>query len=323
MNRYLKTALLMALALMLALSPVLTGAEAAQPVDIIDSLGRAVTIESVPERIVSMSPSNTEILYALGAGDRVVGVDTYSDYPEEAAALESKVGTYTEPNVELIVSLEPDIVFADNNLQQDTIDQLESLGVTVVSVTGTTYDDVPKAIELVAQCIGADATQVLADMEATRQQALALVNGDESKTVYYALSFGEYGDWTSGEGTFADDMINMLGATNVGAELGQGWLSISLEKLLEADPDVILIPGDETMVESFKSDASYAELSAVKNGAVYAVDMNMSQRPGPRLAQALLEFAQILYPDQGAADGADAATDATGAETAATEAPAA
>ena len=113
-------------------------------------------------------------------------------------------------------------------------------------------------------------------MEATRQQALALVNGDESKTVYYALSFGEYGDWTSGEGTFADDMINMLGATNVGAELGQGWLSISLEKLLEADPDVILIPGDETMVESFKSDASYAELSAVKNGAVYAVDMNMS-----------------------------------------------
>ena len=140
MNRYIETALLMALALMLALSPVLAGAEAAQPVDIIDSLGRAVTIESVPERIVSMSPSNTEILYALGAGDRVVGVDTYSDYPEEAAALESKVGTYTEPNVELIVSLEPDIVFADNNLQQDTIDQLESLGVTVVSVTGTTYE---------------------------------------------------------------------------------------------------------------------------------------------------------------------------------------
>ncbi len=300
MKRYAIAMLSLVLALLPALGAAL--ADGAQPVDIIDSLGRAVTIETVPERIVSMSPSNTEILYALGAGDRVVGVDSYSDYPEEAAALESKVGTYTEPNVELIVSLEPDIVFADNNLQQDTIDQLDALGIKVVAVTGASYTDVAAAIELVAQCIGADASAVLADMQATEQQALALVDGQAAKSVYYALSFGEYGDWTSGEGTFADDMLNMLGATNVGAALGQGWLSISLEKLLEADPDVILIPGDESMVEAFKADASYAELSAVKNGAVYAVDMNMSQRPGPRLAQALLEFAQILYP---AADGAE------------------
>lgn len=323
MAKSLRTLLVSLLSLMLALTPALALADEAQPGEVIDSLGRVVALPESVERIVSLSPSNTEIIYALGAGDRVVGVDSYSDYPEEAAALESKVGTYTEPNVELIVSLAPDLVFADDNLQQETIDQLAELGVTVVAVTGKAYDDVAAAIELVAQCIGADPAGVLAEMEETYQQAQALVAPGESKSVYYALSFGEYGDWTSGEGTFANDMITMLGATNVGASLGQGWMSISIEKLLEADPDVILIPGDEAMVESFMADESYAELSAVKSGAVYAVDTNMSQRPGPRIAQAPLQFAQILYPEQAASETGEAGTDAGAVEAEPTAAPAA
>ena len=208
------------------------------------------------------------------------------------------MGDYAGPNVELIVSLEPDIVFADNTIQQDAIDQLDALGIKVVSVTGSTYDDVPAAIEMVAKCVGADATDVLGGMEATKEAAIAMIPEESEKpSVYFALSYGEYGDWTSGKGTFVNDILSMLGAVNVGSDLGEGWLSISVEKLLECDPDIILIPGDESMVEAFKADATYAELSAVKNGTVYAVDANMSQRPGPRIADAMMEFATILYPE--------------------------
>lgn len=285
------------LALVMALCPMGAMADEAQPVDVVDALGRTVTIDSVPEKIVSLSPSNTEILFALGVGDKVVGVDTYSDYPAEAAAIENKVGTYSTPNVELIVSLEPDVVFADDNLQQDAIDQLDKLGIKVVAVAGTDYASVQDSILMVGQCVGVDGQSVIDAMDADKAAAEALVPADGDKpSVYFALSFGEYGDWTSGTGTFVDDIITDLSATNAAADLGEGWQSISVEKLLEADPDVILVPGDESMVEAFKSDAKYAELSAVKNGALYAVDPNMSQRPGPRLGQAMCEFAKILYP---------------------------
>lgn len=290
------SALALAIALMLAICPVCACAEAAEPVEVIDALGRSVAIDAVPEKIVSLAPSNTEILFALGVGDKVIGVDEYSDYPAEAAAIENKVGGYAGPNVELILSLEPDIVFADDNLQQEAIDSLESLGVKVVAVSGANYADVSSAIELVAKCVGADTTQLFADMKATEDKALAMVDPEKTQSAYFALSFGAYGDWTSATGTFVDDMMNMLGVKNVGAELGEGWMSISLEKLLEADPDVILVSGDEAMLEAFKADANYAALTAVKNGKVYAVDPDMSHRPGPRIVDALLEFAEIFYP---------------------------
>lgn len=298
MSHKLSVILSLMLALAIALCPICAMADSSESVEVIDALGRVVTIDSIPEKIVSLSPSNTEILFALGVGDKVIGVDSYSDYPEEAAAIENKVGDYAGPNVELIVSLEPDIVFADNTIQQDAIDQLDALGIKVVSVTGSTYDDVLAAIEMVAKCVGADATDVLGGMEATKEAAIAMIPEESEKpSVYFALSYGEYGDWTSGKGTFVNDILSMLGAVNVGSDLGEGWLSISVEKLLECDPDIILIPGDESMVEAFKADATYAELSAVKNGTVYAVDANMSQRPGPRIADAMMEFATILYPE--------------------------
>ena len=244
------------LALVMALCPMGAMADEAQPVDVVDALGRTVTIDSVPEKIVSLSPSNTEILFALGVGDKVVGVDTYSDYPAEAAAIENKVGTYSTPNVELIVSLEPDVVFADDNLQQDAIDQLDKLGIKVVAVAGTDYASVQDSILMVGQCVGVDGQSVIDAMDADKAAAEALVPADGDKpSVYFALSFGEYGDWTSGTGTFVDDIITDLSATNAAADLGEGWQSISVEKLLEADPDVILVPGDESMVEAFKSDA--------------------------------------------------------------------
>lgn len=294
--------LLMALMLVLA-CPLGALAGEAQPTEVIDALGRALTISAVPEKIISLAPSNTEILFALGVGDKVIGVDSYSDYPAEAAAIENKVGDYSGPNVELIISLEPDLVFADSTLQQEVIDQLTGLGITVVAATASRYDEVPAAIQLVADCVGTDAAPVLAQMEAEKAEALAMTEGGAQKSAYFAMSFGEYGDWTSGKSTFVDDMFTMLGVTNVGADLGEGWMSISLEKLLAADPDIILIPGDASMVEAFKADANYAQLSAVKSGAVYAVDPNMSQRPGPRISQALKEFAGIIFP----ADAAQAA----------------
>ena len=299
MVRKMSVFMALVLALVMALCPLGAMADEAQPVDVVDALGRTVTIDSVPEKIVSLSPSNTEILFALGVGDKVVGVDTYSDYPAEAAAIENKVGTYSSPNVELIVSLEPDVVFADDNLQQDAIDQLDKLGIKVVAVAGTDYASVQDSILMVGQCVGVDGQSVIDAMDADKAAAEALVPADGDKpSVYFALSFGEYGDWTSGTGTFVDDIITDLSATNAAADLGEGWQSISVEKLLEADPDVILVPGDESMVEAFKYDAKYAELSAVKNGKVYYLEKSLfHNKPNSRFAEAYKVLAQYLYPD--------------------------
>lgn len=264
------------------------------PLTLVDTAGNTVEIAAEPKTVISLAASNTEILYALGVGDKVVGVDAFSDYPAEALENAAVVGDYNGPNVESILSLDPDVVFASNYLQQEAIDALKAVGVAVVSVEATAYDDIIPSIRLVADVMGVSADAVIEKMNEEQAEALTLKDRCEGKTVYFALSFGEWGDWTAGDGTFIDGMITMLGAKNVAAGLGVAWPQYSVEQLLEKDPDVILVSGGEASAEAFCAFETYQALTAVKEGRVYGVDANTSSRPSQRITLALKEFAECI-----------------------------
>lgn len=295
-------AILLALLLALPLTAL-----AGETQTVTDGLGREVTIAGTPERLVSLTPANTEILFALGLGDKIVGVDSQSDYPAGALDIANKVGDYSGPNVELIASLESDVVFAGNTLQAETIDQLTSLGITVVCNEPTSYAGIVPGIELIAQVCGVDASALIDQMAAEEQAALESASAAAGARVYFALSFGEYGNWTAAKGTFIDDMITMLGAVNVAAGAGYSWPEYSMEQLLSDDPDLIIVSDyalDGSIQAQLSATDGYSELSCVKAGNVYALDANSSSRPGPRITQALNDMAEILSAYAAAAQDA-------------------
>ena len=261
-----------------------------------DGLGREVTVAAA-ERLVSLTPSNTEILFALGLGDKIVGVDMNSNYPAEVAEIEI-VGDYTGPNIEAIVAAKPDIVFASTKLQLDTITALENMGLTVVCVEPDSYAEIAEGIQIIADAAGADAAPVLDAMEKAHAEALAQVPARETPVkVYFALTFGEYGDYTAGPGTFIDELITMAGGVNVAGTSEHMWPTWSLEQLIIDDPDVILISDymfDGSLVEQMKASDTYKNLRCVQEGRVYAINGDTCSRPAPRLNDALAEVIAAL-----------------------------
>ena len=274
------------LALVLALGMALPGLG---EVLVTDGLGREVRIAALPEKVVSLTAANTEILFALGVGDKLVGVDSWSDYPAEAAAIETKVGDYAGPNIEAIVALEPDVVFASTTLQAGTVEQLESLGITVVCNDPTSLAEIPVGIEMIATVMGADAGEI--------NGKIASAIEDSKTKVYFALSFGEFGNYTAGPGTFVDDILALLRCENVAHNSPVSWPEYTMEQLIADDPDVILVSdyaGDGSIVVQLMQEPGYADLRCVKEGKVYAIDANITSRPGPRIAEAIEVIAEAL-----------------------------
>jgi len=266
--------------------------------EIIDIMGKKVTIEKKPERIVSLTPAGTEILFALGVGDKLVGVDAYSDYPEEAKNLE-KVGDFNGPNVEKILGLKPDLVIAGNKLQEKAIEQLEQLQVTTVAVESSTYGEIYSSIELVGKIIGEPekATELLNSMKEKEETVTDKVKDAPKPTVYYVMSYGEAGNWTSGPGSFINDIIELAGGDCITKDGGAAWMNYNLEDLIERDPDILLVSSDIGDLESLKKENGYKDLKAVKEGRVYQVDSGLITRPGPRINDGLEMVARILHPD--------------------------
>ena len=251
-------------------------------VTVTDLTGREVDVSSA-RRIVSLTPSNTEILFALGLGDRVVGVDAYSNYPAEAAAIEVKCGDYAGPNAELIVSLKPDLILAGNKLQADAIAQLAGLGLTVIAAEADTYAGIPDSIRLIATAAEADPTPLLQSMAQKEQAILAAVAGKTPSTVYYAVSFGDWGDYTVGPGSFIYEVMEKIGALPVTFDSPVPWPMYSLEQLVANNPQVILLGADEARAAEIYVQEGYKDLPAVKSGHVYRIDPDMSKWPKPSM----------------------------------------
>lgn len=273
--------------------------------EIEDGLGRMVAIELPVERIISLAPSNTEILYAIGAADQLVGRDSVSNYPEQALGVTDIGGGWGELDTETILTMEPDLVLAAGLTAPEQIQTLEDLGLTVFAVANpTTLDELFENLMIVAQITGheAETETLVADLVArvaAVNQKIARVS--EYPTVFYELDATDpNAPWTPGPNTFHDTLITMAGGTNIGKVLGSAWAQINLEELIAQNPDIILL-GDNfyggVTPEIVAARAGWDGLSAVENDHVYIFDDDIISRPGPRLVDGLEELAKVLHPD--------------------------
>jgi iron complex transport system substrate-binding protein len=272
---------------------------AAFPLTITDDLGNEVTIEAEPQRIVSMAPNHTEILYALGLGDKVVGVTEYCNYPPDAQE-KPKVGGFSNIDLEQVVGLSPDLVLGTSIHAQNVGPALVERGLKVVLINPETVDDVLEKIVLVGRVAGREeAATTLADelrghIEATMDKAQKAGN---KPRVYWELSNDLY---TAGPGSFIDDLITRAGGINIAADAQEQWPQLNLEALILADPEVIFLadhPYGET-AEGVKARPGWADISAVKNGRIVEVlDDDLVSQPGSRVAEALEFVAKALHPE--------------------------
>lgn len=261
---------------------------------IVDDLGRSVTITSSPQRIVSWGPSNTEILFALGLGDKIVGVDDYSNFPAEADD-KAKVGGFT-PSLEIIVGLDPDMVLA---IQGESVAQMESLGLTVVVLDPRDLDGVFADIALVGSITGTEekAAEIVKDMKKQVKSVKDKVKGAIPVTAFIEIdATNPVKPWTAGPGTFIDSFVTLAGGLNIAGNVPSQWFEYSLEQLVGTDPEVILLT-DYSTVESVRQRSGWEDLSAVTTGKVYSLNADLASRPGPRLAQGLAEIANALHPE--------------------------
>ena len=275
--------------------------EATFPIEITDQLGRVVRLEKMPQRIISIAPSNTEILYALGLGDRVVGVDQYSDYPAEAKE-KATLGGYSNPNIEKIVALAPDLILAAKIHQTEVIPELGKLGFTVVALAPKTVSQALDSITLVGKITGnqAEANELVAGLS-NRIKAVT----DKTKNLTAAQRPGVfYVVWydplmSSGNDTFQGDLIEKAGGANVARDL-VGFKAISLEAVITANPEVIIAGDMSTGGANFQfvnTESRLASTAARKNGHVFMVNSDVASRPAPRIVDALEEFARFIHPE--------------------------
>jgi len=277
--------------------------ESAKPISVVDDAGRTVEIVSNPQRLVSLAPSNTEILFALGLGDRVVGVTDFCDYPEEAQAIE-KVGGM-EHNLEKIVALDPDLIVAigGSTAQVEKATEMEKLGLTVLVLEPGDIEGIMANIELVGKATGAEkeASQLVAQMRKRFDDITARAEGAASSpTVFFELDATDPSKpYTPGPGSFIDALISLAGGSNVAASAKMQWAQLSTEEIIAQDPEVIVLgdAGYGVTVEMVKERPGWSVIAAVKNGAIYPIDDILISRPGPRIIDGLEALARIIHPE--------------------------
>jgi iron complex transport system substrate-binding protein len=264
----------------------------------LDILGREICIDRVPERIVSLAPSTTEIIFALGKGAVLTGVTNQCDFPEQTQSIK-KVGDFNRPSMELILSCEPDIILAGNQIPDEAINVLEGMGLKVFVVEAKTVRGIYKVINDLGSILGAasEAQKLITTMQEDIATITRKLCNVKTVSCYYMIAFGENGNWTVGSGSFIHEIIELAGGNNVAGAVSEPWYTIDLEVLLHADPDVILAgksAGDVTILNQLHL---YRSLGAVKQGRVIAVDDDLISRPGPRIVLGLVMIARALHPE--------------------------
>lgn len=268
------------------------------PLTVEDDLGNEVIIEEEPERVVSLSPANTETLFALGAGERIVGRTDYCSYPEEAAEVES-VGTYTAPNTELIISLSPDVVFASDYIDDAVRDQVEEAGAKVVVFSANDVKSVEKNIETAGQILNLnDKAQELTESMTAELEELkdVIAEGSAEKSAF--IDLGSY--YSAGTGSLLGNMLNDLSVRNIAEDTGETWPQLSLEKIIESDPDIYI--SLFTSPEELKQTSGLNDLECIKNGNIIyfeglSPEADMIQRAGPRIVEGTKLLAEKIYPE--------------------------
>lgn len=280
-----------------------------QEITLVDDMGNVVTLTSAPERIVSLSPSSTEILFAIGAGDIVVGITDYCNYPYNFSAWVeagniTSIGNYWQPSIEPIVDLDPDLVLASTG-SLEAAENLRNLGYNVLVVEANTIDGVLQDILLVGRATdkhieaGVLVSQMRAEMDVIANQA---ADATSTPKVYHEV-------WnpppmSAGPGTFIDELITLGGGTNIFNDATTSWPTVSSEAVIEKNPDIMVFPdmymGRQNFYETLEDVANrdgWETISAIQNNKIYEINADIISRGGPRLTDALENLAKMIHPE--------------------------
>ena len=272
----------------------MTAFASAEEISITDMMGREVKLSAPAQRIVALTAADCEILYAIGAGEYLVGRGEYCDYPDAVLDVPSVQSGY-ETNVEQIIALHPDVLLMSAMDQTaDQVAQLENAGIRVVVSDADDIAGTYQAISMIGALMGreAEADAVIASMQETFDQVKRENSG---KTIYFEVSPLQYGLWTAGAGTFMNEIAEMIGLTNCFSDVN-GWAEISEEQVLSRNPDYIVTISmyygeGPTPTEEIMARTGWENVTAVKNGAILNLANNELSRPANRLA----DGAQMLY----------------------------
>ncbi len=275
--------------MLLSILPAGCGLAEGNGVAVNDMTGRSITLDAPATRVVALTAADCEILYALGAGDTLVGRGEYCDYPEAVQSVPA-VQSGTETNLEQIIALKPQVLLMNTMAQtEDQVNQLEAAGIRVVVSEATNIDGVYTAISMIGALTGktGEASTLIDSMKTSFADLAAKASGN-GKSVYFEVSPLQYGLWTAGKGTFMDEVATLLGLTNCFADV-DGWAQISEEQVLQRNPDYIvtitMYTGEgPTPVDEILAREGWKDITAVKNGDVLDLPDNELTRPGPRLA---------------------------------------
>jgi len=267
-----------------------------------DDTGRTVQIQGTVQRIISLSPSNTEMVYALGLQDKLVGVTSYDNYPPDAKN-KTIVSDFSTIDMEKIVNAKPDLVLADSIQQKDTIPALEKMGITVYTMSPNTMDEIYHDLKTLGQITGKtkEADSLAAGLTA-RVQAVADKTTKLTVNNKPRVLFVTWYDpiWTAGSDTMIQSLIEKAGGTNIAADLN-GYATITLESVIQRNPQVIIVTnsmGDQhTTLDYIKSNDQFKATDAVKNGKVYEIDADVFGRTTPRIVDGLETLAKLLHPE--------------------------
>ena len=295
-----------------ACAPAAAPAPAASPLPptaasltLTDGLGNTLTLAKPAEHIVSLAPSNTEILYAVGAGGQVVGRDEFSDYPAEAKSLPSVGGSMGKFDLEAIAKMKPDLVLASGFNTPDLVKSIQDLKIPVYYLQNpTTLDEMYANLITVGRLTGREANaQDLVTSLKNRVKAVAERLGDvkDRPVVFYELDGTDPAKpYTSGPGTFIDQLIAMAGGQNAGAKLSQQWAQISLEQVVVVNPDIIFLGDGAYGVtpDMVAARPGWSVIKAVQQKKIYDFDDNTVSRPTNRLVDALENLAKVIHPEK-------------------------
>lgn len=264
-----------------------------------DMLDRDLVFDQVPEKVVAITPSDAENLFAIGAGESLVGRGTYVDYPEEALKA-TVVASGSDLNAEEVLALEPDLILMTDMAQtEEQVKTFTDAGVNVLMSKSSTIEDVYRAIEILGQAMKkeTEAQKVIGEMKTAFEDLAKNAEDNKGKTVYFEISPLEYGLWSAGDGTFMNEIAEILGLENIFSDM-EGWSEVSEEEVIARNPDYIVTislgSGEgPNPVEEILGRPGWEEITGVKEEQVLNLVDDELSRPSPKLvdgAKALEEF---------------------------------
>jgi iron complex transport system substrate-binding protein len=278
--------------------------------NLVDDHGYKTSLTAYPNKIISVAPSCTEILYAIDAGDKVVAVTNYDDYPYDfaawiAAGNMTSVGDFTSPNLEVIISLDPDLILASGGVQAESVNTLRERGYKVLVLDPTSVDGILKNIELVGNATGkqAEATNLVNDLTSRINAVAETVASATKPKVYYETYYEITSSWTIGAKAWQTELIEKAGGTNIFGDQQMDYYQYQVEALIARNPDAIVLPasgmgtGEQASLEAVKARPGWDTMNAVQNDRIYQINPNIIERAGPRVVDAIEQMAEFFHPE--------------------------